>query len=107
LQLLTYLLVLKRLKNLTPAAAFYVKLLRQLEGVKHPDDATAPNDPKFDLKTKPRGILNWAHRQLFDTQLQEGASDVVSLSVTKSGAMHKRCDGCETDQFDALLNRVE
>jgi ATP-dependent helicase/nuclease subunit B len=62
LQLLTYLLVLdaegERVfgRKLTPTAAFYVKLLRSLDEVKHPEDAPPPDDPAFDLKEKPRGI---------------------------------------------------
>jgi ATP-dependent helicase/nuclease subunit B len=101
--------VLKQLKNLTPAAAFYVQLLRQLENVKHPSEATATDDPTFDLKIKPRGVIDWAHRHLFDVDHEEKMSQVVNLEVTNRGAIgyKNRSDGCESDEFNALLKHVQ
>ena len=83
LQLLAYLLVLQNSgiekdHRLTPAAAFYVKLLRQLEKVDHPADATKPDDPLFDLTVKPRGIIDWNRRDLIDPDIKE-SSDLVQL----------------------------
>jgi ATP-dependent helicase/nuclease subunit B len=108
LQLLTYLLVLQELKQLTPAAALYVQLLRRLETVKHPDEATAPDDPTFDLKIKPRGIIDWKHRKLLDAQHNDKSSDVFNLFITKEGELgrKKQSDGCESPEFAALLKRV-
>jgi ATP-dependent helicase/nuclease subunit B len=111
LQLLTYLLVLQRggAGKLTPAGAFYVKLLRQLEKVDHPSQATPLDDPLFHLKTKPRGLINWQHRQLFDADHQAKSSDVVSLYIKNDGTLGNKnsCDGCESVEFDAILKLVE
>jgi ATP-dependent helicase/nuclease subunit B len=111
LQLLTYLLVLQRggAGKLTPAGAFYVKLLRQLEKIDHPSDATAVDDPLFHLKVKPRGLINWNHRELFDADHQSKASDVVSLYVKNDGTLGNKnnSDGCESVEFDAMLKLVE
>ena len=115
LQLLTYLLVLEHngpklaKKKLTPIAAFYVQLLRNLENVDHPDDAISPDDPLFDLSTKPRGIINWKHRQLIDADHIAQASNVVNLFVKNDGTMGRKSstDGCESDEFSAMLQLVE
>jgi ATP-dependent helicase/nuclease subunit B len=111
LQLLTYLLVLQRgaAGKLTPAGAFYVKLLRQLEKVDHPEDATAVDDPLFHLKVKPRGLINWKHRQIFDAGHETKMSDVVSLYIRNDGTLGNKnsCDGCESSEFDAMLKVVE
>jgi ATP-dependent helicase/nuclease subunit B len=115
LQLLTYLLVLQNNgeklagKKLTPVAAFYVKLLRQLEKVDHPDDATAPDDPLFDLRVKPRGIIDWKHRKLVDSQHTSKASEVVQLYVKSDGTLGNRnnSDGCDSSEFSAMLDLVQ
>lgn len=115
LQLLTYLLVLQRNgskladRELVPAAAFYVQLLRQLDKVKHPDDATPPDDPVFHLKVKPRGIISWDHRKLVDVEHQSKSSDVVALYVKADGTLGNKnsSDGCEGGEFAAMLQRVE
>ncbi len=115
LQLLTYLIVLQRNgrkladRKLTPVAAFYVQLLRHLEKVKHPDYATAPDDPAFHLKIKPRGIIDWKHRHLIDSEHTAKASEVVQLYVTKEGAIGNKnsSDGCESEEFAAMLRLVE
>jgi ATP-dependent helicase/nuclease subunit B len=111
LQLLTYLLVIQRGSGdkLRPAAAFYVKLLRQLEKVNHPDEATAPDDPVFHLKTKPRGIIDWQHRDLLDASHESKTSEVVALYLKNDGTMGNRnsTDGCESTEFAAMLKLVE
>jgi ATP-dependent helicase/nuclease subunit B len=62
LQLLTYLLVLQANSQtlagrpMTPAAAFYVRLLRQLERYDHPSEAPDPSDPGFVID-KQRGHM--------------------------------------------------
>jgi ATP-dependent helicase/nuclease subunit B len=114
LQLITYLLVLQlngeRLegKKLTPAAAFYVKLLRQLEDVKHPAEADDPADPAFDLKVKPRGILNVDFLHDLDTHLAAGATPALHVRLTKNGAVgwKSSSDAADASEFAALINHV-
>ncbi|MGB7161212.1 MAG: PD-(D/E)XK nuclease family protein [Tepidisphaeraceae bacterium] len=115
LQLLTYLLVLQAEgervfgRTLTPAAAFYVKLLRSLDDVKHPDFAPAPHDPAFDLKEKPRGIFDGACiDHLDDNCAGGGPSEVVQLYVKKDGTFGNldRTDVAEREAFASLLSHV-
>jgi ATP-dependent helicase/nuclease subunit B len=113
LQLLTYLLVLQnagqqlgQAQPLTPAAAFYVKLLRKLEAVAHPDEATKPDDQKFDLKVKPRGIFDRRFASALDDQLESGQSDVVQLFIKKDGGVGSKSDAAEPEPFAALLALV-
>lgn len=109
LQLLTYLIVLNRVGKLTPAAAFYVRLLRQLEKVAHPDDATSPDDPLFDLLVKPRGVINLDYASILDAQLGTKASEVVNVYVKTDGTLGKKnqSDAVEQDEFAAMLKVVE
>jgi ATP-dependent helicase/nuclease subunit B len=114
LQLLTYMLVLQASgeklagRKLTPAAAFYVRLLRKLEDVKHPNEATPPDDPLFNLKVKPRGLFDIRALPALDSGLTTGSSDVVQVFITKDGALGRRntSDGAEQDEFAALLRHV-
>jgi len=116
LQLLTYLLVLQANgqklagKKLTPAAAFYVKLLRQLDDVKHPSEAMAPDDPAFHLSVKPRGVVHRKYLGAIDDKLAPGVrSEVVQASIKKDGALGFRnsSDAAEGDEFSALLRHVQ
>jgi ATP-dependent helicase/nuclease subunit B len=115
LQLLTYLLVLEASgeelfgRPITPAAAFYVRLLRSLEDVKHPDEATPPEDPTFDLKVKPRGIFDGRCVRRLDADLTSGASDVVQVFVNQDGQFGRRdaSDVADTQAFAALLAHVK
>jgi ATP-dependent helicase/nuclease subunit B len=115
LQLLTYLLVLdaegERVfgRKLTPSAAFYVKLLRRLEDVKHPDLALAPDDPAFDLKDKPRGIFDGDCVDHLDNECVPGkASQVVQFHIKQDGTFGSldRSDVAARDAFAALLAHV-
>jgi ATP-dependent helicase/nuclease subunit B len=114
LQLLTYLLVLQSTgqelvgRPLTPAAAFYVRLLRQLEDIRHPSDALSPDDPKFDLQVKPRGVFDSNFVRALDSDLVTGPSDVVQVHVNRDGAIGKRnySDAAGPDEFAALLRLV-
>lgn len=112
LQLLTYLLVLQNAgqqlagRVLTPAAAFYVKLLRKLESVDHPADATPPSDGKFNLKVKPRGIFDRRFIGAIDNELRSGASDVVKVYIKKDGGIGANSDAAEPEPFAALLSLV-
>ena len=115
LQLLTYLLVLQASgqelvgRPITPVAAFYLRLLRKLENVKHPDDALPPDDPAFDLQVKPRGIFDAEHVTCLDSNLTSGsASDVIACRINKDGSFGNRnsSDVAETSEFRALLEHV-
>jgi len=115
LQLLTYLLVLQENgekltgKKITPAAAFYVKLLRQLEEVKHPDDAAAPDQPPIDLRVKPRGIFQENYLPSLDFNcVPTKASDVVKAHLVKDGSCgyKGRNDNATTTEFAAIIQHV-
>ncbi len=114
LQLLTYLLVLQAHgqeltgQALTPAAAFYVQLLRRIDDVAHPDDAGDPTDPNFHLKVKPRGIIDERFLAAIDPHLNEGQSDVVQVHVKKDGDFGHRgtSDVADAQEFDSLLALV-
>jgi ATP-dependent helicase/nuclease subunit B len=115
LQLITYLLVLQsepareklQQQRLTPAAAFYVKLARRLEGVDHPDEATSPDLPAFHLKEKPRGVFDRRYLNALDRDLRTGASDVVAATIKKDGALGSKSDAVESESFAAILKFVE
>jgi ATP-dependent helicase/nuclease subunit B len=115
LQLLTYLLVLQASgealfkKKVTPAAAFYARLLRSLDRIEHPAEALDPNDPVFDLQTKPRGIFDGSHLAKLDATLETGASDVVQCHVKKDGSLGdiNKSDAADAEAFAALLRFVE
>jgi ATP-dependent helicase/nuclease subunit B len=116
LQLLTYLLVLQANgqqlagKKLTPAAAFYVKLLRQLDDVKHPSEATPPEDEAFHLSVKPRGLIHRKFLGALDDHLGPGVrSEVVQAALKRDGELGHRniSDAAEASEFAALLRHVE
>jgi ATP-dependent helicase/nuclease subunit B len=114
LQLLTYLLVLEANgqalagQNLTPAAAFYLQLLRRLEEVRHPSEALEPEDPRFELKIKPRGIFDGQYLPALDAELVSGKSDVVNAHINKDGSFGFRnsSDVSDSEQFAGLLHHV-
>lgn len=114
LQLLTYLLVLDASgeqlagRKLTPAAAFYVQLMRKLEAVAHPDDATAPEHPDFPLSPKPRGMFDGDYLRAIDPNVTPGTtSSVVSVRVLKDGGFGKGSDAVDAFTFESLLRFVE
>jgi ATP-dependent helicase/nuclease subunit B len=116
LQLLTYLLVLQAngqelfQAKVKPVAAFYAKLLRSLESIKHPEDATPPDHPLFDLKTKPRGIFDERVIDQLDDQMTAGtSSQVVQCRVNQDGSLGNANynDAAEADAFAAVLRFVE
>jgi ATP-dependent helicase/nuclease subunit B len=115
LQLLTYLLVLReggeRLtgRRMTPAAAFYVRLLRQLEECKHPDDLECEGDPSLiDLRVKPRGIFEASRLGAIDATCVKGQSQVVNAFVKADGTHGNRrsSDAAEAAEFAALLEHA-
>jgi ATP-dependent helicase/nuclease subunit B len=116
LQLLSYLLVLQANgqklagRALTPAAAFYVQLLRKLEDVAHPDKAVSPEDEKFALKIKPRGIFDERYLVALDKQAAPGrTSDVVHARLTSAGKIgySHQSDAASSDQMRSLLDHVK
>jgi ATP-dependent helicase/nuclease subunit B len=115
LQLLTYLLVLQASgeklfkRKVAPVAAFYARLLRGLELIDHPDNATDPSDPLFDLKAKPRGIFDQRVLKRLDDQLDTGASEVVHCYVKKDRSIGNinASDAADSAAFAALLRYVE
>jgi ATP-dependent helicase/nuclease subunit B len=114
LQLLTYLLVLRENgekltgRKMTPAAAFYIKLLRQLEDVKHPDDANCEDPSMRDLRVKPRGIFGGGYLKSLDGNCVEGHSDVVNAYLKKDGSHGNRrsSDVADSAELLALIDHV-
>ncbi|HSI36436.1 MAG TPA: PD-(D/E)XK nuclease family protein, partial [Tepidisphaeraceae bacterium] len=115
LQLLTYLLVLRENgeklagRKLTPAAALYVKLLRDLEDVGHPSEVDPDEDPaRLDLREKPRGLLHANYVRHLDTAMGPGVkSDVVAAHEKKEGGYSASgSDVAEEAEFEALIDHV-
>jgi ATP-dependent helicase/nuclease subunit B len=115
LQLLTYLLVLQAAgeklfgRPLTPAAAFYIKLMRKLATRNHPDDATDPGDPLFDLEEVPRGIFDAAYFGALDTVTGQGRSASVRAHIKTDGNFgdRNRSDAADAGEFAGLLKLVQ
>jgi ATP-dependent helicase/nuclease subunit B len=94
--------------NLSPAAAFYFRLLRQLEKVDHPDDASGPDEADFHLSAKPRGIFNADYFASLDHSCEQGPSAVFAARRNQNrefGSRHNT-DVAEADEFAALLKEV-
>ena len=114
LQLLTYLLVLETNgealtgRRLTPAAAFYVRMLRWLGDVDHPSEALSPEDPAFHLAAKPRGLLDEQFVNSLDIALEFGESEVIHARINKDGNFGDkgRTDLATADELTALLVTV-
>jgi ATP-dependent helicase/nuclease subunit B len=116
LQLLTYLLVLESSgqalagRKLTPAAAFYVRMLRWLGDVSHPADALPIEDPKFPLQAKARGLVEESCAREIDQHLDPGEpSDVLHAQLKKDGTFGSkaRSDLADADEFAGLLAHVK
>jgi ATP-dependent helicase/nuclease subunit B len=113
LQLLATLLVLQAhgetiaKKELVPAAAFYVRLLRKLELVEHPAEGDDPDDPMFALRGKNlRGVFDADHFRNLDRMTQGGMSPVVYATVNKDGSLGRKdsTDFVEPHELEALLD---
>jgi ATP-dependent helicase/nuclease subunit B len=115
LQLLTYLIVVQTGgqqlagRKLTPAAGFFLQLLRSPQTVDHPGEALAPDHPDFHLRIKPRGILDTRAIHSFDAGLAEGASTVINVHIKKDGQVGFRgkSDAVDEAEFTAILKHVE
>ncbi|HEV8292937.1 MAG TPA: PD-(D/E)XK nuclease family protein [Tepidisphaeraceae bacterium] len=95
-------------EKLSPAAAFYLRLLRQLEKVDHPDLACGPDKAEFHLATKPRGIFNEDYFSALDKSCEGGPSAMLAARVNKDGSLGSKynMDGAEAEEFSALLKEV-
>ncbi len=105
LQLLTYLLVLDAMGErligapVQPAAAFYVRLLRQIESIDHPDECPEPAEPRTYLKNyRPRGVVDERFLEAIDFQ-----KSLALKPIAKPGA-HRNGDLLRTESFEALLS---
>jgi ATP-dependent helicase/nuclease subunit B len=115
LQLLSYLLVLEQHGRhlteegeLAPAAAFFIKLLRPVRPA-DPQNAPAPDDPRFHLLVKPRGIFDLRVARELYRSLTDGNSEVVQLFLKKDGSVGRanQSDAAGSTEFAALLRHVE
>lgn len=114
LQLLLYLLVLQehgaRLSDPPPqpVAALYVKLIRGLEKADAPPDRPDPEQPAYDLRTPPRGLIDADALPLLDSQFFEGTgrSTIFKGGMTQQGRPVKSGDVVTSEQFEALLDLV-
>jgi ATP-dependent helicase/nuclease subunit B len=114
LQLLTYLLVLEANGRtlagtpLTPAAAFYVRLLRKIAEYDHPSRAPAAGSVELAISEKPRGLFDLSIVDAIDETVGEsGKSKVVAFQVTRAGEPYKRgCDSADSAAFRGLIRQV-
>ena len=111
LQLLAYLLVLQQQgaalaggKKLTPAGAFYIKLLRGMESAKVPADALADDE----VEARPQGLFRADDFELFDSRTQAGeASKVLPVRRNADGSLARNSTAAMTEhELDTLLERV-
>ena len=110
LQLLVYLLVLDEHGGLladdhirpTPVAALYVRLMRGVDLCKNPDDAPGPDEEAFDLRVKPRGIIDRDHLAQLERDFADGGGLVVRASQVFAARLIKETD----DEGVPLPSRV-
>jgi ATP-dependent helicase/nuclease subunit B len=115
LQLLVYLMVVQEGAeqlvghSLTPAAAFFLQLLRSHQSVDHPNEAKAPDHPDFHLRHKPRGIMDARAVRSFDGSTQNGYSPVAQFFLKTDGelGMRHNSDVADETEFTALLAHVQ
>ncbi len=102
LQLVTYLLVLQSQgeqlagRPITPTAAFYLRLIRKLETITHPDDAPGPDDPGFYKEMRPRGLFAASALPALDESGELKSSTAISSR-----------DQTDDTTFAALLEHTE
>ncbi len=91
-----------------PAAAFYLQMIRKLHDVAHPREAGDPDAPEFELKLKPRGLLDARYLPDLDNALEHGASAVVNAFLKTDGTCGNldRTDVAVADQLGRLLDHV-
>ena len=127
LQLLVYLLVLDEHGDLlatddhirpTPVAALYVRLMRGIELCKNPDDEPGPKEEAFDLRVRPRGLIDRDHLAQLERDFADGGqlvphkSDVFAAWLTQKNdddglpIPAKSGDVVREEEFTALLDHV-
>jgi ATP-dependent helicase/nuclease subunit B len=114
LQLLTYLLVLQEHsgklfeKQLAPAAVLYVRVLRGIAGVSHPDEAPEPETRDFLLKQKPRGVISSDWANVIDPTIAPGVpSEVINYKLKKDGEPYSSGhEGVEPGTLGLLIEYV-
>jgi ATP-dependent helicase/nuclease subunit B len=114
LRLLTYMLVLQQNGRhlsggkLTPGAAFCVQLARKLRRQNF-EESVAPEDPRFHLLHKPRGIFDLRLARRLDHNLRQGASEVVQIFINADGAVGRAqsSDAASSEELAALLRHVK
>jgi ATP-dependent helicase/nuclease subunit B len=94
-------------EKITPVAAFCVGLYRD---IKHDDPAKAPSpeEPRFHLQNKPRGIVDIAAVPKFDKQFTGKLSEVLNVSINQDGQIgnQARSDAVQTHSLNRLLNHT-
>jgi ATP-dependent helicase/nuclease subunit B len=96
-------------RKLTPAAAFYMKMLRGLGDVNHPDQAVEADSDEFHLADKPRGLVDERVVQSLDRHLEPGGSSLaIHARMNKDGAIGFRdqSDVATSKELAALLHHV-
>ncbi len=89
-----------------PAGTFFVPLKRPLADEKHPDKAIRPDDPRFDLQDKPRGIFDGKYFSSLDAQIAPGVfSDVVQARINRDGSLGSlhNSQAAKTGDFQTIL----
>ncbi len=116
LELLTFLLVARANgealtgQPVVPAAAFHAQLLRHLEDVSHPSDAITPDDPRFHLRPKQRGVLDVGFLAALDSAVKAGETSAgLCVRLKKDGevANARSSDAFNAGEFAALLDMAE
>jgi ATP-dependent helicase/nuclease subunit B len=94
-------------KRSRPVAVLAASMLRKTQDG-NPDDAVSPEDERFDLQVKPRGIIEENYVPRLDDRLANGPSDVVAAYVKQDGSFGNRDknDVASQAEFTGLLNHV-
>jgi ATP-dependent helicase/nuclease subunit B len=105
LQLLTYLLVLDAMGEklvgaaVQPAAAFYVRLLRQIETLDHPSEKPDPDEPATYMKKyKPRGVVDERFASSIDS------AERFPLKVRKEKTKLNQGDVLSPEAFERIID---
>jgi len=72
-------------------------------------ESLSPDDPRFHLFHKPRGIFDLAVANKLDRNLTQGGSDVVQVFIRKDGSVGypQSSDAASGQELTALLRHVE
>lgn len=94
-------------RDIAPAAAFYVRLLNQIERKDHPSQGADPADPESLICGKQRGIYDERYVQLLDCK-KFVDSPVIAARRTKEETLGYKnaTDFAVPEEFAALLDRV-